>query len=82
MKQGWGLDRNVLRPIPGDPWGIEQHHWNTGAKENQQLNHGGPSKREKSSGPNQKKYPKKYPKLQHDFKKQNWVPVDVTPELF
>ena len=48
MKQGWGLDRNVLRPIPGDPWGIEQHHWNTGAKENQQLNPGGP--RQKSSG--------------------------------
>ena len=41
MKQRWGLDRNVLRPIPGDPWGVEQHHWNTGAKENQQLNPGG-----------------------------------------
>ena len=38
MKQRWGLDRNVLRPTPGDPWGVEQHHWNTGAKENQQLN--------------------------------------------
>ena len=34
MKQRWGLDRNLLRPIPGDPWGVEQHHWNTGAKEN------------------------------------------------
>ena len=33
MKQRWGLDRNVLRPTPGDPWGVEQHHWNTGAKE-------------------------------------------------
>ena len=22
------------------PWGVEQHHWNTGAKENQQLNPG------------------------------------------
>ena len=44
MKQGWGLDRNVLRPIPGDPWGIEQHHWNTGAKENQQLNWKAPGK--------------------------------------
>ena len=22
-----------MRPIPGDPWGVEQHHWNTGAKE-------------------------------------------------
>ena len=22
----------------GDPWGVEQHHWNTGAEENQQLN--------------------------------------------
>ena len=50
-----GLDRNVLRPSPGDPWGVEQHHWNTGAKENQQLNPGGPSNRQKSSGPNQLK---------------------------
>ena len=38
MKQRRGLDRNVLRPTPGDPWGVEQHHWNTRAKENQQLN--------------------------------------------
>ena len=37
MKQRWGLDRNVLRPTPGDPRGAEQNHWNTGAKENQQL---------------------------------------------
>ena len=22
----------MLRPTPGDPWGVEQHHWNTGAK--------------------------------------------------
>ena len=36
MKQRWGLDRNVLRPTPEDPWGVEQHHWNTGAEENQQ----------------------------------------------
>ena len=34
MKQRWGLDRNVLRPTPGVPWGVEQHHWNTGANEN------------------------------------------------
>ena len=27
----------MLRPTPGNPWGVEQHHWNTGAKENQQL---------------------------------------------
>ena len=40
MKQRWRLDRNVLRPTPGDPRGAEQHHWNTGAKENQQLNPG------------------------------------------
>ena len=33
----------MLRPTPGDPWGVEQHHWNTGAEENQQLNPGGPS---------------------------------------
>ena len=37
---------------PGDPWGVQQHHWNTGAEENQQLNPGGPSNRQKSSGPN------------------------------
>ena len=30
----------MLRPTPGDPWGAEQHHWNTGAEENQQLNPG------------------------------------------
>ena len=53
MKIRWGLDRNVLRPTPGDPWGVEQHHWNTGA--NQQLNPGVPSNRQKSSGPNQLK---------------------------
>ena len=46
----------MLRPTPGDPWGVEQHHWNTGANENQQLNPGGPSNRQKSSGPNQIKY--------------------------
>ena len=23
MKQRWGLDRNVLLPTPGDPWGVE-----------------------------------------------------------
>ena len=40
MKQRWGLDRNVLQPTPGDPWCVEQHHWNTGAEENQQLNPG------------------------------------------
>ena len=36
----------MLRPTPGDPWGVEQHHWNTGAEENQQLNPGGPSNRQ------------------------------------
>ena len=45
----------MLRTTPGDPRGVEQHHWNTGAKENQQLNPGGPSNRQKSSGPNQLK---------------------------
>ena len=47
--------QEVLQPIPGDPWGIEQHHWNTGAKENQQLNPCRPSNRQKRSGPNQLK---------------------------
>ena len=52
MKQRLGLDRNnVLRLTKGN----EQHHWNTGAKENQQVNLGGPSNRQNSSGPNQLK---------------------------
>ena len=56
MKQRRGLDRNnVVLTIPGDPWGVEQHHWNTGAKENQQLNPGEPSNRQKISDPNQLK---------------------------
>ena len=48
IKQRWGLDRNVLRPTPEDPWGVEQHHWNTVAEENQQLNPGGVQKYWKS----------------------------------
>ena len=36
----------MLRPTPGDPWGVEQYHWNTGAEENQQLNPGGPRNRQ------------------------------------
>ena len=28
----------MLRPTPGDPWGVGQHHWDTVAEENQQLN--------------------------------------------
>ena len=55
MKQRWRLDRNVLRLTPGYPWGVEQHHWNTGAKENQQLSPSGPSNGQQSSGPNQLK---------------------------
>ena len=43
MEQRLGLDRNVLRLTTGDPRGAKQH-WNTGAKENQQLNPGGPIK--------------------------------------
>ena len=45
----------MLRPTPGDPWGTEQHHWNTGAKENQQLNPGGPSNRRKKRKKKKKK---------------------------
>ena len=46
MKQRRELDRNnVLRPTPGDPWCIDQHHWNTGAKENQKLIPSEPSNR-------------------------------------
>ena len=56
VKQRRGLDRNnMLLPTPGDPLGVEQDHWNTGAKENQPLNPGGPSNRQTSSGPNQLK---------------------------
>ena len=61
-KQRWGLDRNVLRPTPGDPWGVEQHHWNTGAKENQQLNPGGPSNRQTK-------------RIQHGFWRKRFVDV-------
>ena len=35
MKQRWGLNRNVLRPTPGDPWGVEQH---TGTLEQKKTN--------------------------------------------
>ena len=45
----------MLRPTPGDSWGVQQHHWDTGAKQNQQMNPGGPSNRQKSSDPNQPK---------------------------
>ena len=56
MEQTCGLDRNnVLRPTPGNSLGVEKHYRNTGAKENQQLNPGGPSNRQKSPGPNQLK---------------------------
>ena len=56
MKQRWGLNRNnVLRPTSGDPWGVEQHHWNTGAKESQELNPDGPSNWQNSSDPTQLK---------------------------
>ena len=52
MKQSWELDRNnVLRPTPGDPWGVEQHHWNTGAKENQQLIPVGQAREKKAPAP-------------------------------
>ena len=79
MKQRWGLDRNVLRPTPGDPWGVEQHHWNTGAKENQQMNPGGPSNRQKSSGPNQLKVYYEFMMFYaSDWCKQNYsVSVDL-----
>ena len=51
MKQKRGLDRNsVLRPTPGDPWHVEQHRWNTGAKENQQLNPLNPVNQKLSTG--------------------------------
>ena len=56
MKQRRGLDsNNVMRPTPGGPWGVEQHHWNSGANKNQQLNPGGPSNRQESSGSKQLK---------------------------
>ena len=60
MKQRWGLDKNVLRPTPGDPRGAEQHHWNTGAKENQPVGQATDKKKKKkkkkkNSGPNQLK---------------------------
>ena len=33
--------RKRIGPTPVDPLGVEQHHWNTGVKENQQLNYNG-----------------------------------------
>ena len=45
----------MLRPTPGDPSGVKKHYWNTGVKENQELNHGGLSNRQKSSDPSQLK---------------------------
>ena len=45
----------VLRPTPGDPWGVEQHHWKTGANEIQQLNPVGQATDKKISGPIQLK---------------------------
>ena len=55
MKQRWGLERNVLRPTLGDPWGVEQptetlEQKKQKQKKKQQLNPG-----QKSSGPNQLK---------------------------
>ena len=41
--------------VATDTWGVEQHHWNTGAKENQQLNLGGPSNRQKKKKKKKKK---------------------------
>ena len=35
----------------GDPWGVEQHHWNTGVKENQQLNPGRQATDKKAPAP-------------------------------
>ena len=35
-----------------DPWTAKQHHWKSEAKEGHQLTPGGPSNRQKSSGPN------------------------------
>ena len=40
MKQRQGLDRNVLRPTPGDPWGVEQHHWKPSTYFFQQIHYG------------------------------------------
>ena len=30
----------------GDPWGVKQHRWQTGAKNDQQLNPEGPNPRQ------------------------------------
>ena len=52
MKKTLGLDRHkVLRPTRG----VEKHHLNIRAEENQQVNAWGPSNQQKSSGPNQLK---------------------------
>ena len=56
MKQRWGLDRILLWPTPGDPWGVEQptetlEQKRKKKKKKKQLNPGGPSNGQKSSGP-------------------------------
>ena len=47
--------KQLVGPTPGDPWDVEQHRWNTGAKENQRSNPGGPSNKQNIYGPNQRK---------------------------
>ena len=47
---------------------VEKHHWNTGAKENQQLNPGGPSNRQKKK---KKKKKRKRLNLYDKMKKKN-----------
>ena len=51
MKQRWDHDRNMLRPASGNPSDVEQYHWNTRAKENQQLNPVGQTTDKKSPAP-------------------------------
>ena len=39
----------------GGPWSAKQQHWKSEAKEDHKLSPGGPSKRQKCSGPNKLK---------------------------
>ena len=55
MKQRWGLDRNVMRQIPGDPRGVEQPTETLEKKKTNNWTPVGQATDKKCSGPNQLK---------------------------
>ena len=74
----------MLQPTPGDTWGVEQHHWNTGAEEDQQLNPGGPSKFNVGLKPllhQGLSEPEFYDDLVYKFKKRNEGRADFSDQF-